>query len=240
MIVKNKLAIVTGGSEGIGRAICETLAREGAKVISLDIKESQFQNVQIESIVIDITNYSGLKEVIKGILNRAKVDILVNNAGIDIVKPFVESEPAEWQKILEVNLIGMFNTCHLIAPHFAENRSGVIINIGSDAGKVGSSGEAVYSATKGGAIAFTKTLARELARDSVRVNCVCPGPTQTALLKSVSDKNPKLVEALTKAIPLRRLGLPEDVAEMVCFLASDKAKFVTGQAISVSGGLTMS
>jgi len=167
------------------------------------------------------------------------VDILVNNAGIEKIEPFLESAEETWDRILAVNLQGVFNCCHVIVPGMIERGRGNVVNIGSDAGKVGSSGEALYSATKGGVIAFTKTLAREVARHGITVNCVCPGPTDTALLDQVAQASQKLYDSLAKAIPLRRLGQPEDVAGAVAFLASDEASFITGQALSVSGGLTM-
>ena len=167
-----------------------------------------------------------------------RVDVLVNNAGWDKASPFVDSDPADWDRAIAINLYGVLNTCKAVLPLMAAHGGGAVVNLGSDAGRVGSSGEAVYSAAKGGVIAFTKSLAREMARHQVRVNCVCPGPTDTALFASFAG--PKLREALTKAIPFRRLGQPADVANVVAFLASDETSFVTGQTVSVSGGLTMS
>jgi 2-hydroxycyclohexanecarboxyl-CoA dehydrogenase len=167
-----------------------------------------------------------------------RIDVLVNNAGWDKASPFVDSEPADWDRAIAVNLYGVLHTCKAVLPIMAGQGRGAVVNLGSDAGRVGSSGEAVYSAAKGGVIAFTKSLAREMARHQVRVNCVCPGPTDTALFASFAG--PELREALTRAIPFRRLGQPSDVANVVAFLASDEASFVTGQTVSVSGGLTMS
>jgi 2-hydroxycyclohexanecarboxyl-CoA dehydrogenase len=168
------------------------------------------------------------------------IDVLVNNAGIDVIKPFLDSTEEEWDRIISVNLKGTIVCCHRVAAGMAERGRGAIVNIGSDAGRVGSSGEAVYSATKGGVIAFTKTLARELAAQGVRVNCVCPGPTDTALLAQVAEVSQKLYDSLARAIPMRRIGQPDDIAPAVAFLASDAAGFITGQTLSVSGGLTMS
>ncbi len=169
-----------------------------------------------------------------------RIDVLVNNAGWDKAQPFVESDPADWDRVIQINLYGVLNTCHAVLPVMAAQGYGAVVNIGSDAGRVGSSGEAVYSAAKGGVIAFTKSAAREMARHQVRVNCVCPGPTDTALFASMGGDNPKLREALIKAIPFRRLAQPSDLANAVAFYASDEASFITGQTVSVSGGLTMS
>jgi 2-hydroxycyclohexanecarboxyl-CoA dehydrogenase len=163
----------------------------------------------------------------------------VNNAGIDVIKPFVESTEDEWDRIIAVDLRGPINTCHVLFPRMTERGGGAIVNISSDAARVGSSGEAVYSAAKGGVIALTKTLAREGARHGIRVNCVCPGPTDTALLAQINDVNPKLYDALARAIPMRRVAQPEDIAPMVAFLASDDAGYITGQTVSVSGGMSM-
>src|SRR5207302_10361723 len=164
----------------------------------------------------------------------------VDRAGIGVIGPFLDSTEDEWQRIIAVNLVGTLRCCRAVAPGMVERASGAIVNIASDAGKVGSSGEAVCSATKGGIIAFTKTLARELASRGITVNCVCPGPTDTALLGQVSETSPGLREALERAIPLRRVARPEEIANAVAFLASPRASYITGQALSVSGGLTMS
>jgi 2-hydroxycyclohexanecarboxyl-CoA dehydrogenase len=170
------------------------------------------------------------------------IAVLVNNAGWDIFKPFTRTTPAEWEKLIAINLTGALNMHHAILPGMAERRYGRIVNVASDAARVGSSGEAVYAACKGGLVAFSKTIAREHARHGVTVNVVCPGPTDTALLAGVAAgaANPeKLIEAFTKAIPLGRLGQANDLAGAIAFLASDDASFVTGQVLSVSGGLTM-
>jgi 2-hydroxycyclohexanecarboxyl-CoA dehydrogenase len=167
-----------------------------------------------------------------------RIDVLVNNAGWDKASPFLDSDPADWDRAIAINLYGVLHTCKAVLPVMAGQDSGAVVNLGSDAGRVGSSGEAVYSAAKGGIIAFTKSLAREMARHQIRVNCVCPGPTDTPLFASFAG--PQLRESLIKAIPFRRLGQPADIANAVAFLASDEASFVTGQTVSVSGGLTMS
>jgi 2-hydroxycyclohexanecarboxyl-CoA dehydrogenase len=164
----------------------------------------------------------------------------VNNAGWDRAGAFVDSDPADWDRVIQINLYGVLRTCRVVLPVMIAQSAGSVVNIGSDAGRVGSSGEAVYSAAKGGVIAFTKTLARETARYGVNANCVCPGPTDTALFASMGGDNPRLRESLIKSIPFRRLAEPEDVANAVAFLASPEASYITGQTVSVSGGLTMS
>jgi 2-hydroxycyclohexanecarboxyl-CoA dehydrogenase len=175
-------------------------------------------------------------ERVKNELGR--IDVLVNNAGWDKADAFVDSDPDDWDRVVQINLYGVLNTSKEVLPIMAEQGFGSVVNLGSDAGRVGSSGEAVYSAAKGGVIAFTKASAREMARHQVNVNVVCPGPTDTALFASMGG--PKLREALTKAIPFRRLAQPSDIANAVAFFASDEASYITGQTVSVSGGLTMS
>ena len=170
------------------------------------------------------------------------VDVLVNNAGWDIFKPFTKTAPAEWERLIAINLIGALHMHHAVLPGMAARKSGRIVNIASDAARAGSSGEAVYAACKGGLVAFSKTIAREHARHGITVNVVCPGPTDTALFASYKEGagNPeKLVEAFTRAIPLGRIGQPEDLPGAILFFASDDAAYVTGQVLSVSGGLTM-
>jgi 2-hydroxycyclohexanecarboxyl-CoA dehydrogenase len=242
--LSDKIAIVTGGGQGIGRAIAGKLAAEGATVVVTDLVErSAIQTAEglpgAVALGVDVTDRQGVQAMADQVAQLfGRIDVLVNNAGWDKASPFTESEPADWDRAIAVNLYGVLHTCKAVLPIMAAQGSGAVVNLGSDAGRVGSSGEAVYSAAKGGVIAFTKSLAREMARHQVRVNCVCPGPTDTALFASFAG--PKLREALTRAIPFRRLGQPADVANVVAFLASDEASFVTGQTVSVSGGLTMS
>ena len=242
--LNDKIAIVTGGGQGIGRAISEKLAAEGATVVVTDLvgqNASQTADGLPGAIAIgvDVTDRQAVQAMADQVLQLfGHVDVLVNNAGWDKASAFVDSDPGDWDRAISVNLYGVLHTCKAVLPIMAAQGSGAVVNLGSDAGRVGSSGEAVYSAAKGGVIAFTKSLAREMARHQVRVNCVCPGPTDTALFASFAG--PKLREALTRAIPFRRLGQPVDVANVVAFLASDEASFVTGQTVSVSGGLTMS
>jgi len=228
--LKGKTAIVTGGAAGIGAAIVERFKAEGTRVVNFDLKSEPS---------VDITNYEAVQ---KAVANAGPVDILVNNAGWDLFKPFLKTDPAFWQKILAINLVGPMNVLHCVLPGMVERGGGKVVSISSDAGRVGSSGEAPYSACKGGVIALTKTLARELASKNIRLNVVCPGLTETGMLESFMQGagNPeKLREAYRRAVPIGRLGKPEDIAGAVLFLASDDAEFITGQTISVSGGLTM-
>lgn len=241
----DKIAIVTGAGQGIGAGIATKLAAEGATVVVADANEETAKataaalGARAVGIRTDVTDRDSVEAMVDQVVAAfGRVDVLVNNAGWDKGEPFVESVPETWDRIVQINLYGVFNTCKKVLPIMTAQGSGSVINLGSDAGRVGSSGEAVYSAAKGGVIAFTKATARELARSQVRVNCVCPGPTDTALFASIGGE--KLREALERAIPLRRLGQPEDLANAVAFLASEEASFITGQTVSVSGGLTMS
>jgi 2-hydroxycyclohexanecarboxyl-CoA dehydrogenase len=239
----DKIAIVTGAGQGIGRAIAEKLAAEGATVVVSDINEATAKETAdaIGGVAMpaDVTDRESVNAMVEQAHRRfGRIDALVNNAGWDKAGPFVDSDPADWDRIIAINLYGVLHTSKAVLPLMGEQGHGSVVNIASDAGRVGSSGEAVYSAAKGGVIAFTKSMAREMARAKVNVNCVCPGPADTALFASFAG--PKLREALTKAIPFRRLAQPADVAGIVAFLASDEASYITGQTVSVSGGLTMS
>jgi len=228
--LKGKTAIVTGGAAGIGAAIVERFKAEGTRVVVFDLKGEPS---------VDITSYEAVQ---KAVANAGPVDILVNNAGWDMFRPFLKTDPTFWQKILAINLLGPMNVLHCVLPGMVDHGGGKVVTIASDAGRVGSSGEAPYSACKGGVIALTKTLARELASKNIRLNVVCPGLTETGMLESFMQGagNPeKLREAYRRAIPIGRLGKPDDIAGAVLFLASDDADFITGQTISVSGGLTM-
>jgi 2-hydroxycyclohexanecarboxyl-CoA dehydrogenase len=228
--LKGKTAIVTGGAAGIGAAVVERFKAEGARVIVFDLKGDP---------AIDITDYAAVK---KAVDSAGPVDILVNNAGWDMFKPFLKSDPAFWQKIISINLLGAMNLLHCVLPGMAERGRGKVVNVASDAGRVGSSGEAPYSACKGGIIALTKTLAREMASKNIQLNVVCPGLTETNMLEQFMQGagNPeKLREAYRRAIPMGRLGKPEDLPGAILFFASDDADFITGQVLSVSGGLTM-
>jgi 2-hydroxycyclohexanecarboxyl-CoA dehydrogenase len=241
----DRIAIVTGAGQGIGRGIALKLAAEGATVVVTDINEATAKDTAAEiggvGIRTDVTSRESVEGLVEQVMRQfGRIDVLVNNAGWDKSGPFLDSDPADWDRVIAINLYGVLHTSKAVLPIMAAQGAGSVVNLASDAGRVGSSGEAVYSAAKGGVIAFTKATAREMARHQVNANCVCPGPTDTALFASMGGDNPKLREALTKAIPFRRLAQPEDVANVVAFLASDEAAYVTGQTVSVSGGLTMS
>jgi 2-hydroxycyclohexanecarboxyl-CoA dehydrogenase len=247
-----KTIIVTGGGGGIGGATCLRLARDGAKVAVFDINLEAAQNVAdaikaangtAAAYQCDITNRTQVDAAVSAtIAQLGPIDVLVNNAGWDVFKPFTKTVPAEWDRLIAINLTGALHMHHAVLPGMVAHGSGRIVNIASDAARGGSSGEAVYAACKGGLVALSKTLAREHARHNITVNVVCPGPTDTALLAGVAEgaRDPaKLIEAFKSAIPLGRLGQPEDLASAIAFFASDDASFITGQVISVSGGLTM-
>jgi 2-hydroxycyclohexanecarboxyl-CoA dehydrogenase len=241
--------MVTGAARGIGAAIASALAGSGARVAVCDVDGPGAAEVaaaltadggEALAVVLDVADSGSVARGVGAIRGElGPVEILVNNAGIDEIKPFVETTEATWDRLVAVNLKGTLLCSRAVLDGMIERGGGRIVNIGSDAGRVGSTGEAVYSATKGGVIAFTKALARETARHGITVNCVCPGPTDTALLAQVADYSQRLHEGLARAIPMRRIGTPGDVAAMVSFLASDAAAYVTGQTVSVSGGLTM-
>jgi 2-hydroxycyclohexanecarboxyl-CoA dehydrogenase len=236
-----KTVLVTGGGGAIGAAICRRFAKE-MKVIVADrnreAAERVAREVGGEALVFDISKYDAAKAALTGRL----VDVLVNNAGWDRFQNFVDTDPREWDALIDINLRGPLHMHHLVLPGMLQRGSGRIINISSDAARVGSSGESVYSACKGGIISFSKTLAREVARKGVTVNVVCPGPTDTPILRGFlgeGEAGQKVYDALVRAIPMKRVGQPEDIPGIVAFLASDEAGFITGQVISVSGGLTM-
>ncbi|AYD65460.1 2-hydroxycyclohexanecarboxyl-CoA dehydrogenase [Achromobacter sp. B7] len=247
-----KTAVVTGGGGGIGGATCARFSREGAAVAVLDLNEEHARRVaeKIEAaggralaIACDITQRHEVDAAIAETETvLGPIDILVNNAGWDVFKPFTKTEPAQWERLIAINLVGALHLHHAVLPGMAARKAGRIVNIASDAARVGSSGEAVYAACKGGLVAFSKTIAREHARHGITVNVVCPGPTDTALFADYKEGagNPeKLLEAFTRAIPLGRIGQPDDLPGAILFFASDDAAYITGQVLSVSGGLTM-
>jgi len=244
-----KVAIVTGAAQGIGRAIASRLADEGARVALADIQFDSAERAASEiraggasaiAVALDVTRLDDAVAAADRVERElGPIDILVNNAGWDILMPFVETTPDLWDKVIAINYRGVLNCCKAIAPRMQARGSGKIISISSDAGRVGSSGEAVYAGCKAAIIGFSKTLARELAANHINVNVVCPGPTDTALLKTAMAGREKVLDAMARGIPFRRLGQPTDLAGAVAFFASSDADFVTGQVLSVSGGLTM-
>lgn len=250
--LSGRTVIVTGAGSGIGRGIALRLAQEKMLVGILDINAEAAAAVAAEikaaggsatSERCDITDYASVQTAVAAIEARQGVTgVLVNNAGWDITIPFVKTTPDFWKKVIDINFYGPLHVTHAIAGGMAERGAGRIVFIASDAGRVGSSGEAVYSGCKGGQIALAKTLARELARKNVLVNTICPGPSNTPAMAALvgSDENGrKIMESMVRAVPLGRIGEPEDYAGMVAFLASDDAAFMTGQTLSISGGLTM-
>ena len=241
-----RVAIVTGAAGGIGRAIVADLVHHGASVAAWDLPGLASDAEGVKAFGVDVTSGESVRDVFSStVATLGDASIVVNNAGVDVIAPFLDTDEDDWDRIIAVNLHGVFNVCRTVLPSLIAQReaqpdsSATIVNIASDAGRVGSTGEAVYSATKGGVIAFTKTLAREHARQGITVNCVCPGPTDTPLLDQVANANQRLYDGLARAVPLGRIGRPIDIAGVVGFLASPAAAYMTGQTLSVSGGLTM-
>jgi 2-hydroxycyclohexanecarboxyl-CoA dehydrogenase len=239
--------ILTGGASGIGRAAALRLASEGCVLGIFDLNEvgaretaAQCAGGQAKAYGVDITDRQQIETAVASFETVCgPVQGLANVAGWDTPRSFLDTDRALWDKVIQINLYGPLNMHHVVARGMAERGFGRVVSVASDAGRVGSSGEAVYSACKGGIIAFTKTLARELARKGVTLNVVCPGPTDTPLFDNFRAASPSIGDALARAIPLRRLGEPGDYAGMIAFLLSDDAGYMTGQTISVSGGLTM-
>jgi 2-hydroxycyclohexanecarboxyl-CoA dehydrogenase len=238
--------IVTGGASGIGRAAALLLAREGARILVGDVdeiggqalaNEAAADGLAIEYLTLDLTNPSSIAEFAAAVHQRVeRVEGLVNGAGWDQIQPFLENPPEIWDRIVAINLMGAVRLTRTVLPAMVAAGAGKIVNISSDAGRVGSMGETVYSAAKGGLIAFTKSLARELARYQINVNCVCPGPTDTPLFQRQPER---MKEALTRAIPFRRIAQPIEIAHAILFFLSRRSDYITGQVLSVSGGLTM-
>ncbi|UTI63610.1 SDR family oxidoreductase [Paraconexibacter antarcticus] len=244
-----RIALVTGGASGIGLAIAQRLAADGNEVaiadLSIDAAEAAAGQIGGGAIAVEM-DVADSESVAAGIAQTVgqlgQVEILVNCAGWDDLMPFVKSDEALWDKVIEINYKGVLRTSRAVLPNMIDKGFGRIVNIGSDAGRVGSSMEAVYAGAKGGVIAFTKTVAREAARKGVTANVVCPGPTDTPMLRAVVDAAPdadKVIAAMTSGVAMKRLGKPEEVAAAVAFFARDEAGFITGQTLSVSGGLTM-
>jgi 2-hydroxycyclohexanecarboxyl-CoA dehydrogenase len=248
--LKDKVAVVTGGGQGIGRALTLRLAEEGCKVAIFDLKleaaketENLAGGATLRSYELDVGDYAAVNAAVARVESElGPIWALVNNAGWDRPAPFLSTDQALWDKIIRINLYGPLNTHHVIAPLMVARKGGRIINIASDAARVGTSNEAVYSACKGGLISFTKSVARELATKGVLLNAVCPGPTNTPMMATVLGEGEHAVkwkDAMVRGIPLKRMGEPEDYAGIVAFLASEDANFITGQTISVAGGMNM-
>jgi 2-hydroxycyclohexanecarboxyl-CoA dehydrogenase len=246
MNLSDRIAVVTGGASGIGQATAETLAESGATVCIGDIARDKGEAVaagirkkgqKAECLPIDLTSRDSIASFVSAALQRfGRVDILVNGAGWGKTIPFLESDDAFWEKVIGLNFVGPMRLTKALLPQMFERKSGRIVNISSDAGRVGSLGETVYSGAKAGLIGFTKALAREGARYNVTVNCVCPGPTDTPLMAAVPEK---IREAFIKAIPMRRFGRPVEVAQAIAYFVGPNTDYITGQVLSVSGGLTM-
>jgi 2-hydroxycyclohexanecarboxyl-CoA dehydrogenase len=246
MSLNHKLAVVTGAASGIGAAVAQKLAEAGATVIVADVQADKGETraatlrsagCKAQYLHVDLTDEQSIAAFADAVQNQfGAVDVLVNGAGWGKTHPFWEGTPEMWDRIIGLNFVGPMRLTKAVLPAMIQRASGRIVNIASDAGRVGSLGETVYSGAKGGLIAFTKSLAREVARYQINVNCVCPGPTDTPLMAAVPEK---VTEALKKAIPFRRLGQPDEVADAVVFFCGDQCNYITGQVLSVSGGLTM-
>ncbi|HEY0397548.1 MAG TPA: glucose 1-dehydrogenase [Acidimicrobiia bacterium] len=244
--LQNKVVLVTGAGRGMGKAIAERLTAEGARVAVTDVDRDTALKTAAAldgaaAFRLDITDAAEVNACVGEIVAAlGPIDALVNNAGWDRLAPFLETDEELWERLIDINLRGPIRMTKAVLPQMVERQRGRIVNIASDAGRVGSTGESVYSACKAGIIGFGKTIAREVARHGITVNAICPGPTATPLLDSiVGEGNEKLIESLKRGIPMRRLGEPDDIAGAVAFIVSDDAGFITGQTLSVSGGLTM-
>src|SRR5579872_1950447 len=244
--------VVTGGARGIGRSIVELLANGGADVVigdlRLDVATKTAEEIanasgrRVEALQVDVSNLDQVERFSHDAIKRlGKVDVLINNAGWDRLTPFLKTNPALWDKIIGINYKGVIHTCYTFLPHMVSRKSGCIVNISSDSARVGSFGEAIYAGSKAAVVAFSKTLAREHARDNIRVNVVCPGLAATALVAEMNEDAfaKKILGSIVNAIPMKRFAQPEEIASMVVFLASDASRYMTGQVISVDGGLTM-
>jgi 2-hydroxycyclohexanecarboxyl-CoA dehydrogenase len=245
MKLDGKIALVTGGASGIGKATVMELARCGAAVICADVnaqkgadmvREARDHSFSVEFVSVDLADSTSTRKCAADVLQKhSRVDILVNAAGWNDIQPFVQNAPDYMDRVVAINLGGTLHLTQALLPAMIAAGKGKIVNVSSDAGRVGSSGETTYAAAKGGVIAFTKSLAREVARYAINVNCVCPGPTDTPMLQSRPEK---LKEAFIKAIPFRRFAMPQEIADAIAFFASSRSDYITGQVLSVSGGLT--
>ena len=244
--------VVTGGARGIGRSIVELVTSAGADVligdVRLDVAEETARDVstssgrRVEALQVDVASYDQVQRFSSEAIKRfGKVDVLINNAGWDRLTPFLKTSPELWDKIIGINFKGAIHMCYAFLPHMVQRKAGCIVNVSSDSARVGSFGEAIYAGSKAAVVAFSKTLAREHARDNIRVNVVCPGLAETALVDEMNEDEfaRKILGSIVNAIPMKRYAKPEEIASMVVFLASDASRYVTGQVVSVDGGLTM-
>lgn len=247
-----RVALVSGGARGIGRATALALAQDGCAVAVADVRADQAlavaQDIQegggsASEVAMDVTDAEAVRDAVARVRTQmGPVDVLVNCAGWDEFRHFLDTDEQFWRRVIEINYEGCLRTCAAVLGEMAERGFGRIVNVSSDAARVGSAQEAVYAGAKAGVVAFTKTIAREFARQGITANAVCPGPTDTDMLSEMAvgaHDAQRLVEALTRAVPMRRLGTPQDVAQAIAFLASEQAAYITGQTLSVSGGLTM-
>lgn len=247
-----KSVVVTGGARGIGRAIAHEFANAGAEVVIGDLRFddaratalelSEISGSRVVAVRADVTSLDdvfGLRD--EALRHFGKIDVLVNSAGWDSLKPFIKTTPDQWDRVIAINFKGVVHTCFAILPHMSVRKQGAIVNLSSDTARVGSFGEAIYSASKAAVIAFSKTLAREHARDKIRVNAVCPGLVDTPLIEEMrrDEFTGKILDSIVNYIPFKRLGRPEEIAPMVAFLASEASSYITGQAFSINGGLNM-
>jgi 2-hydroxycyclohexanecarboxyl-CoA dehydrogenase len=245
MLLSGKTAVVTGAASGIGRQTAEMMACAGAHVILADLSAEKGEaeaerlreaGLSARFVQVDVASDEAVTAFARTVLDQQEVHILVNSAGFGKMQPFMENSADFWERIVDINLMGPVKLTKALVAPMIERRHGKIVNVASDAGRIGSAGEAVYSGAKGGLVAFSKALAREVARYSITVNCVCPGPTETPMLDAISDNHR---EAFKRAIPMRRFGKPSDVAGAILFFAGPTSDYITGQTLSVSGGLTM-
>ena len=244
--MEGKVAVVTGSASGIGLATAQLLGRAGARVLMTDLDGDRGRSeskclasdgMDVTFVAADIVDTASVEALSADVLSRyGGADMIVNVAGWTSIAPFLTTQPSVWQKIVEINYLGTLRVCQALLPAMIERGGGSIVNVASDAARVGSPNESVYAGAKGAVLTFSKSLAREVARHAITVNCVCPGPTDTPMLNSVRGEKER--EAMVKATPMRRLGTPEDVAGAIAFFCSAHARFITGQVLSVSGGLT--